>query len=67
MDVWYTKRNNIIHVIVFNKISLYLCQEVDLKACCLVGFRLAVIQIVPHCQHKLRMKTEYRQQVNTVV
>ena len=31
----------------------YLCKEVDLKACSLVGFRLAVVQIVPHCQHKL--------------
>lgn len=33
---------------------MYLCKEVDLEACRLVGFRLAVIQVVPHRQHKLR-------------
>lgn len=32
---------------------LYLCKEVDLEAGGLVGFRLAVIQIIPHSQHKL--------------
>lgn len=33
---------------------MYLCKEVDLEACRLVGFRLAVIQVVPHRQHKLK-------------
>lgn len=31
----------------------YLSEEVDLKACGFVSFRLAVIQVVPHRQHKL--------------
>lgn len=33
---------------------MYLCKEVDLEACGLVGFRLAVIQVVSHRQHKLK-------------
>lgn len=33
---------------------MYLCKEVDLEACSLVGFRLAVVQVVPHRQHKLQ-------------
>lgn len=33
---------------------MYLCKEVDLEASSLVGFRLAVIQVVPHRQHKLK-------------
>lgn len=54
MDPKHAKRhntNNIVYMLAEKKdlkCLLYLCQEVYLEARCLVGFRLTVVQIVPH-------------------
>lgn len=36
----------------------YLCQKVDLKTCGPVALGLAVVQVIPHRQHKLSTETE---------